>query len=149
MVPPSLLTDSATLLVLLVAHGGSVALSGPALYCAATLDRRRGASAGLLLVFLVLAALSGAPLAHDLVRAYASSRDCLMAAAAAAMTVQWVVWSAAAMLLLASKRTPPPPCGCEKKRPAATQRPNDDEYATLLDVWRPESDEVRIFSTHL
>nr|XP_050050440.1 protein tincar-like [Dermacentor andersoni] len=142
VVPPSLLTDSATLLVVLVAHGGSVALSGPALYCAATLDRRRGASVGLLLVLLVLAALSGAPLAHDLVRAYASSRDCLLAAAAAAVTAQWIVWSAAAMLLLAPKKAPPPPCGCEKKRTPVTQRPVDDEYATLLDVWRPESDEA-------
>ncbi|XP_037503020.1 protein tincar [Rhipicephalus sanguineus] len=143
VVPPSLLTDPATVLLLLVAHGASVALSGPVLYCTATLDRRRGAGAGLLLVLLVLAALSGAPLAHDLVRAYASSRDCLMAAAAAAVTVQWVVWSAAAMLLLAPKKAPPPTYGCEKKRmAAAAQRPSDDDYATLLDVWRPEPDEA-------
>ncbi|KAH6924199.1 hypothetical protein HPB50_013663 [Hyalomma asiaticum] len=141
VLPPSLLTDPATVLLLVVAHGASVALSGPVLYCTATLDRRRGAGAGLLLVLLVLAALSGAPLAHDLVRAYTSSRDCLMAAAAAAVTVQWVVWSAAAMLLLAPKKAPPPKYGCEKKRMAATQRPSDDDYATLLDVWRPEPDE--------
>ncbi|KAL1442227.1 hypothetical protein MTO96_007849 [Rhipicephalus appendiculatus] len=67
-----------------------------------------------------------------------------MAAAAAAVTVQWVVWSAAAMLLLAPKKAPPPTYASEKKRmaAAAAQRPSDEDYATLLDVWRPEPDEA-------
>ncbi|KAH6924689.1 hypothetical protein HPB50_021890 [Hyalomma asiaticum] len=142
VLPPSLLTDPATVLLLVVAHGASVALSGPVLYCncnagpAAWCRRRPTPSPA-----SARSALGGATGSRPRARVHVqpglsnggggSSRDGAVGRLVGGQPC--CCWH---------RRRRPTEYGCEKKRMAATQRPSDDDYATLLDVWRPEPDEA-------